>query len=215
MWLNECGGCTDAAIEAGQLTDSLVCLTAGIPSRITVDSGLLSRLQKLEDADQTPTDSGALTRSNRAHEAGGGGWFAGGAYLLGAGSKARLSAADIQAALAVGGGRGGGKGTPPLPSDEAMGPLGVVPGHAYALLGMWDVETADGKRTQLLQLRNPWGSGEYVRIVGACGVCAGPPLQCMSALVSGPGMKADLANSMPVSTLSIDLPCKLRQAGGG
>mmetsp|Transcript_35119 Transcript_35119/g.46233 ORF Transcript_35119/g.46233 Transcript_35119/m.46233 type:complete len:220 (+) Transcript_35119:753-1412(+) len=38
---------------------------------------------------------------------------------------------------------------------------GVISGHAYSLISIHEVKTADGATARLLRLRNPWGSGEW------------------------------------------------------
>lgn len=131
-----------ASIEAGQLTDALVCLTAGLPERIltkpprsNLESGTAPRIDtnelfhKLVQLSSSNADDG---RSDSKR------WEALSHYLLGAGSIA---------------------------GDDHSRPRfmhGIVPGHAYALLGAYDLNSqTDKKRVdpslQLLQLRNPWG----------------------------------------------------------
>ena len=39
--------------------------------------------------------------------------------------------------------------------------LGLVPGHAYALLSAEEVTSSAGKLTKIVQLRNPWGDFEW------------------------------------------------------
>ena len=41
-----------------------------------------------------------------------------------------------------------------------MEEVGLVPGHAYTVLGVKEVDTSDGKQ-KLVNLRNPWGNGEW------------------------------------------------------
>eukprot|EP01043_Picozoa_sp_COSAG02_P011523 COSAG02_NODE_424_length_22575_cov_79.088361_19_plen_1122_part_00 len=131
-----------ASIEAGQLTDALVCLTAGLPERIltkpprsNLKSGKVARIdtnelfRKLVQLSSSNADDG---RSDSKR------WGALSHYLLGAGSIA---------------------------GDDHSRPRfmhGIVPGHAYALLGTYDLNSNSGSKEvdpslQLLQLRNPWG----------------------------------------------------------
>ena len=41
-----------------------------------------------------------------------------------------------------------------------MEEVGLVPGHAYTVLGVKEVNTSEGKQ-KLINLRNPWGNGEW------------------------------------------------------
>lgn len=125
-----------ASIEAGQLTDALVCLTAGLPERLlTRPSGKAPQIDTNELFDRlvqlsSSNDDDGCSDSKR--------WEALSHYLLGAGSIA---------------------------GDDHSRPRfmhGIVPGHAYALLGAYDLNSHSGSnavdpRLQLLQLRNPWG----------------------------------------------------------
>ena len=56
-------------------------------------------------------------------------------------------------------GGGGGEGL----NGEAMGPQGLVAGHAYSVLDAkrFHVKGKDGSPLMLIQLRNPWGKGEW------------------------------------------------------
>jgi len=38
--------------------------------------------------------------------------------------------------------------------------VGLVPGHAYTVIGLKEVDTPEGK-IKLINLRNPWGNGEW------------------------------------------------------
>ena len=53
-----------------------------------------------------------------------------------------------------------GAGTPPG-SDSHISDNGIVQAHAYSLLRVEEETDNDGERVQLLQLRNPWGKGEW------------------------------------------------------
>ena len=39
--------------------------------------------------------------------------------------------------------------------------MGLVPGHAYSLTNLEEFDLEGGKKLRLLQLRNPWGNGEW------------------------------------------------------
>ena len=58
-----------------------------------------------------------------------------------------------------------GNYTPEAPGEglngESMGPQGLVAGHAYTLLDARRMHLADGSELRLVQLRNPWGRGEW------------------------------------------------------
>ncbi len=45
-------------------------------------------------------------------------------------------------------------------SDKDKSSSGVVQGHAYTLLNV-DILNVKGKKIKLVQLRNPWGKGEF------------------------------------------------------
>lgn len=47
-------------------------------------------------------------------------------------------------------------------SDTNTSKTGIVQGHAYTLLNATYL-TYKGKKIQLLQIRNPWGKGEFKR----------------------------------------------------
>lgn len=43
-------------------------------------------------------------------------------------------------------------------SDSLKSVSGIVQGHAYTLLGVYEIDF-HGKKNRLVQLRNPWGKG--------------------------------------------------------
>ena len=45
--------------------------------------------------------------------------------------------------------------------SKELNQKGLFGGHEYSLVKLALVETSDGRRVQLLQLRNPWGKGEF------------------------------------------------------
>ena len=127
-----------------------MCLTAGIPTRLLTTQAP-PRSASIKGATSAPaietgelftqllkltgsnTDDGTHRRSDQDSR-----WEGLSHYLLGAGS---------------------------LAGDDHSSPVhmqGIVPGHAYALLGAFDLNEEGGSRTddpslQLIQLRNPWG----------------------------------------------------------
>lgn len=54
----------------------------------------------------------------------------------------------------INGGSGGAGG-------EVLQENGLYAGHEYSLLKMEVVKTSDGRMVQLLNIRNPWGKGEF------------------------------------------------------
>jgi hypothetical protein len=121
-----------AAIDCGLLTESLVCLTGGVPMRIPISPSA-------DPDDGTLFDNLLRIQDER------------GVCLLGAGSAGQPTRAAVDAAIAVGGSGGFSK-------DEY--PLGICPGHAYAVLGLFDLDARQRRSPaswQLLQLRNPYG----------------------------------------------------------
>ena len=54
----------------------------------------------------------------------------------------------------INGGSGGAGG-------EVLTENGLWAGHEYSLLKLEVVKTSDGRWVQLLQIRNPWGNGEF------------------------------------------------------
>jgi hypothetical protein len=41
--------------------------------------------------------------------------------------------------------------------ENEMKGSGIVSGHAYTLLGAYDIEDKNGKKVRLVKMRNPWG----------------------------------------------------------
>ncbi|CEM11427.1 unnamed protein product [Vitrella brassicaformis CCMP3155] len=72
-------------------------------------------------------------------------------YLIGAGSP------GVGGDDAGGGEIAGGTGCDGSPWAQDVSPLGIVQGHAYAVLDVREVDAGGGKRYKLIKLRNPWG----------------------------------------------------------
>ena len=126
-----------AAIESGQLTDALVCLTAGLPKRLlTAPRGtrVRDRVFECTPAWSTQLFHKLLDLVGARQDGDGGQGLS--HVLMGAGS---------------------------VGPDRLCTPLhmqGIIPGHAYALLGAFDLcHGGSDAKQQLLQLRNPWGQG--------------------------------------------------------
>ena len=45
--------------------------------------------------------------------------------------------------------------------DKQYDNIGLVPGHAYALLSAAEVLSSEGQLTKIVQVRNPWGNFEW------------------------------------------------------
>ena len=45
--------------------------------------------------------------------------------------------------------------------SKELNQKGLTGGHQYSLVKLALVETSDGRRVQLLQIRNPWGQSEF------------------------------------------------------
>lgn len=39
--------------------------------------------------------------------------------------------------------------------------MGITPGHAYTLMGAFEIPDRDGNMIRLWKCRNPWGKGEW------------------------------------------------------
>ena len=55
----------------------------------------------------------------------------------------------------------GGVGSGDEDEAKALDALGLVPGHAYGVIGCAAVEDINGNKAQIVQLRNPWGRFEW------------------------------------------------------
>ena len=74
-------------------------------------------------------------------------------------------------------------------SDTTFTKAGIVNGHAYSILEVYETTVDSGASVKLLKLRNPWGSGQEVRARSAppacCPPCGGPDVcgSCPASLL--------------------------------
>jgi hypothetical protein len=55
--------------------------------------------------------------------------------------------------------------------------LGLIDGHAYSLIAAAEVNNKEGKKVELVQLRNPWGQFEWTGEWGDDSDCWTPDLK--------------------------------------